>query len=297
MQGNRLVTLLGLMAIAIAGCASEEPPVVTSPTPSPATPSTPSPAVTTPSQTQPMVAQRPGLPAPVPGLIQSTNPQERGRQVETEIRTNQGNNPFAPLPLAPIAGSLNTSGQPTGTAQPARGVSSPSVPNIQGSPLGVNLPPVVAPPRTSQVGSSSPGRGQTRSTPSRAPQTGSTPRAPQSNPLSPGVASNGGSVAARPTPAVPLTLPPRPSTDAANSVEVTGVILVGSVPHAIVFAPGDGTSRYVSSGQRISGGRVLVKRIDVGNGSDPVVILEENGVEVSRTVGEKPPQQTNNPAA
>jgi hypothetical protein len=33
---------------------------------------------------------------------------------------------------------------------------------------------------------------------------------------------------------------------------------------------------------------VLVKRVDLKEG-DPIVILEENGVEVAKAVGEKPP--------
>ncbi|MGQ9872277.1 hypothetical protein, partial [Leptodesmis sp.] len=87
-------------------------------------------------------------------------------------------------------------------------------------------------------------------------------------------------------------LPPKPSTDTAKAVEVTGVIRIGNTPQAIVIAPEDATSRYVRVGQRISNGRVLVKRIEMQDGSEPVVILEENGVEVARSVGEKPAQAT-----
>lgn len=282
MQRNPLITLLGAMTIAIAGCATEEPPVVTtSPSPVPV----PAPTTPPPAKTQPLTTQRPGLPAPVPGLIQPTNPQERSRQVETEIRTNQGNNPFEALPpvipnpaggnqpiptVAQLPGNRPpTTGQPTspagnrpgGTAQPAnpggvnsrqpdKQVETPSIPKMQGAPLGVNLPPV-------------------------ATRTGT---------------GTG-------TQSAPLALPPRPSTNTAEAVEVTGVVVIGRTPQAIVVAPGDATSRYVSPGQRISGGKVLVKRIELGNGSDPVVILEENGVEVSRSVGEKPPRPTNNSAA
>jgi hypothetical protein len=68
-------------------------------------------------------------------------------------------------------------------------------------------------------------------------------------------------------------------------VQVTGVIVVGNTPQAIVQAPNEATSRYVQVGQRISNGQVLVKRIEMNNGSDPIVIFEQNGVEVARTVG------------
>ncbi|NJP08366.1 MAG: hypothetical protein HC866_01920 [Leptolyngbyaceae cyanobacterium RU_5_1] len=84
-------------------------------------------------------------------------------------------------------------------------------------------------------------------------------------------------------------LPARPSTETAIAVEVTGVVTVGNKTQAIVLAPGEGGSRYVGVGQRIANGRVLVKRIEMNAGSEPVVILEENGVEIAKAVGEKAP--------
>jgi hypothetical protein len=81
------------------------------------------------------------------------------------------------------------------------------------------------------------------------------------------------------------TLPPLPTANLANAVEVSGVVMVGGVAQAIVKAPNEETSRYVRVGQRLSNGQVLVKRIEMNGGSDPIVILEENGVEVSRAVG------------
>ena len=78
--------------------------------------------------------------------------------------------------------------------------------------------------------------------------------------------------------------PPVPDPALARAVEVTGVVLVGSNYQAIVKAPNEPTSRYVTAGQRLSGGRVLVKRIE-NQGSEPVVILEEDGVEVVRSIG------------
>jgi len=78
--------------------------------------------------------------------------------------------------------------------------------------------------------------------------------------------------------------PPIPDPTLARGVEVTGVVLIGANYQAIVKAPNEPTSRYVSAGQRLSGGRVLVKRIE-NQGSEPVVILEENGVEVVRSIG------------
>lgn len=276
------------MTIAIAGCASEETTVVTtSPSPSPAASPAPSPAVTAPTATQPQTAQRPGLPAPVPGLIQSTNPQERGRQVETEIRTNQGNNPFAPLP--PVIPN------PDGGTRPV-----PTVAQLPGTNPGPTArtpsqPTAAAPtPRTGQPGTTGrPGTtGGGQGVPSipeiAAP---SVPR-PQQGPLGfnlPPVNPQTGTTAAG------IPLPPPPSTDTAEAVAVTGVVTVGGSTQAIVVAPGEPTSRYVGVGQRIAGGKVLVKRVEYREGLDPIVILEENGVEVSKAVGETP--QTDRPAA
>jgi hypothetical protein len=62
------------------------------------------------------------------------------------------------------------------------------------------------------------------------------------------------------------------------------VITVGSTPQAIVVSPG-GTTQHVGVGQRISNGRVLVKRIENNYGTEPIVILEENGVEVAKGIG------------
>jgi hypothetical protein len=67
------------------------------------------------------------------------------------------------------------------------------------------------------------------------------------------------------------------------------VVQVGNSYQAIIKAPNEPTSRYVSVGQRLANGQVLVKRIEMNPGGDPIVILEENGIEVGRSVGEKAP--------
>ena len=99
----------------------------------------------------------------------------------------------------------------------------------------------------------------------------------------------------RQVPAVPAP-PPPPSTDLATGTEVSGVVKVGNETQVIVKVPNEPTSRYVKVGQRLSNGQVLVKRVDVKSGADPIVILEENGVEVAKGVGEKPPSREPKPA-
>lgn len=85
---------------------------------------------------------------------------------------------------------------------------------------------------------------------------------------------------------VPFVPPPPPQPETARAVTVTGVVQIGTVPYAIVNAPNEPHSRYVRSGQFLSNGQVLVKRINMSPGGvDPVVILEEFGIEVARQVG------------
>lgn len=82
-------------------------------------------------------------------------------------------------------------------------------------------------------------------------------------------------------------LPPPVQPELARAVLVTGVVLIGQEPQAIIKVPNEPTSRYVQAGQRLANG-VLVKRIEMNEGSNPVVILEQYGMEVARTVGESP---------
>lgn len=71
---------------------------------------------------------------------------------------------------------------------------------------------------------------------------------------------------------------------AIQSIQVSGVVDVGGVARAIVTVPNEGSGRSVSVGDRIANGQVLVKRIDIRPGGDPIVVLEQNGVEVTRYV-------------
>ena len=85
----------------------------------------------------------------------------------------------------------------------------------------------------------------------------------------------------------PALPPPPPSTDLAKGVKVTGVVEVGNEKQVIIKAPGEATSRYVKVGQRVAGGKVLIKRVDFENG-EAIVVLEENNIEVRKIVGEEP---------
>ncbi len=102
--------------------------------------------------------------------------------------------------------------------------------------------------------------------------------------------SGGAGRSATPPPLAPLPQLPKPAL--AEAVLVTGVMTIGNENFAVVQTSAG--SQYVRAGQRVSNGQVLVKRIDM-RGSDPVVVLEENGIEVSRPVGA--PSTAEEPAA
>ncbi|GAB4381472.1 MAG: hypothetical protein Kow00121_40100 [Elainellaceae cyanobacterium] len=79
---------------------------------------------------------------------------------------------------------------------------------------------------------------------------------------------------------LPTFTPPQPL---AQTVEISGVVEVGGKTSVIVQVPNEQSSRYVHVGDYLGNGQVLVKRVEMG--MEPVVILEEDGVEVTRYVG------------
>lgn len=89
------------------------------------------------------------------------------------------------------------------------------------------------------------------------------------------------------TPLPPTVLPPAPisRTAAADAIEVSGVIKVGGQWSVIVKEPDAQSSRYVHTGAYLANGQVLVKRIVAGAGTEPIVILQQNGVEITRSIG------------
>lgn len=77
-------------------------------------------------------------------------------------------------------------------------------------------------------------------------------------------------------------LPSIPQPIIAPTISVSGVIQLGDEPYAIVRS-GSEPERYVKVGDRLGGGSVRVKRIET-IAFEPRVILEENGIEVSRPI-------------
>jgi hypothetical protein len=81
---------------------------------------------------------------------------------------------------------------------------------------------------------------------------------------------------------------PIPQPNLARAITVSGVSEVNGQIQVIVKLPTESFSRYVSVGERLMDGKVLIKRVQEFSGSSPVVILEEVGIEVARKIGDKP---------
>lgn len=79
--------------------------------------------------------------------------------------------------------------------------------------------------------------------------------------------------------------PPVLEADLAKQVVITGVIDLGGVTQIIINAPNEPYTRYVQIGQYVSNGQVLVKRVEMGSGANPIVVLEQSGIEVFKSVG------------
>lgn len=84
---------------------------------------------------------------------------------------------------------------------------------------------------------------------------------------------------------VPSQPTPVDSTPIASRIEISGVVQVDNRTVVIVSVPNEATSRYVGEGETLANGQVRVKRIEAAPNAEPLVILEQNGQEFSRTVG------------
>lgn len=287
-------TLLGLVALAITGCGSSDNPQSASPAPSPP------PVAVSPSPVKPqppIIAQNPsGTAYLAPSLIQPTNANQRVKQVAKGRR-----DPFAAL-FAPVTTPIPVSVAPPNYPTAAAPTNSSSNNNSQqASSRGSSS-------NTSTSGSSSASRRQSTST--LAARNSRPNKQQSSNPIR--VSANSQSRPNQTTPGTPNTspinppppsslpgnnLPPAPpvqlAPELAQNVTVMGVIQIGETTQAIVQVPNEPTSRYVQVGQRLSNGQVLVKRIEMNEGAEPLVVLEQYGVEVAKAVGEQPANQNN----
>jgi len=202
------------------------------------------------------------------GLIPSTDSGARLRTIQIGRQ-----DPFSAVPVTPQIVAATTA---LGTGMPR---ALPPLPRTL-PPLPRALPPL---PRTRNL----PKQPAARSAPTNnrsQPRASSPPSQPSSPPSSRPQPSE--PIAPQPLPDFEPALPPLPEPDLARAVRVTGVVQVGNEVRAIVEPP-DETSRYVRIGDYLANGQVLVKRIDLNAGPQPVVILEQFGIEVARPVGDR----------
>ncbi|MBF2083839.1 hypothetical protein [Thermoleptolyngbya sp. C42_A2020_037] len=92
-------------------------------------------------------------------------------------------------------------------------------------------------------------------------------------------------IAVAAVPPAVLPVPAAPPVSIPQSIQISGAMEMGGRYSIIVEVPGEG-SRYASVGDRLAGGTVLIKRVEM-NGQEPRVILEHNGQEIVRTVGDR----------
>ncbi|MFN6483525.1 MULTISPECIES: hypothetical protein [unclassified Nostoc] len=241
------ITIAAILTLAIAGCASEDTQQAINPAPIPKI-----------AKKSPATAQsfkNPVIPAKQVSqvnlasvsLIQSTNATERTREL---VVSKNRSDPFAQLFGQTVLGMSKTSGRPV-PVLPKLPTPSPVKPKLPTRSIALNpqksVPKKVNPTLTSVL-------------PKVLPQ-----------------------VVANPT--LVSVLPPPAQPELARAVVVTGVVLISKEPQAIIKVPDEPTSRYVQAGQRLANG-VLIKRIEMNQGYNPIVILEQYGIEVAKMVGE-----------
>ena len=255
------MTSLSVVALLLASCAgggdsnnaTQTPANADSTAQAPGQPVTKT--VSVPAKTQnftnPLVGKSgSGRAMPVPGLVQPTNATERLPQIAAGR-----SDPFAAIAANPVI-------IPGANPQVRSVPSVPAVPAL----IRTNRTPKVAAPKVV--------------IPSARRTLPPVAVAPLSTTPLPSV---------RPAPSDLSKLPPLPvpssPTSLASAVTVNGVVQAGDSLSAIVKAPEEQTSRYVSAGEYLSNGKILVKRIEMRSNSEPVVILQQDGIEITKFVG------------
>lgn len=250
MGRNSKITIAAILTLAIAGCASEDTQQATNPAPIPKI------AAKSPSAAQSF--KNPVIPAKQvsqvtpasASLIQSTNATERERLI---LISKNRTDPFAQILGPTVLGVSTAPGRPVPvlpklpTASLVRKLPTPSIASVQKKNNIASVPKKVNPTLTSVL-------------PKVLPQV-------------------------VPNPTLVSILPPPAQPELARAVIVSGVVLISNEPQAIIKVPDEPTSRYVQAGQRLANG-VLIKRIEMNGGSNPIVILEQFGIEVAKMVGE-----------
>lgn len=240
------------------------------------------PAANNPAFSQPIVAQVKPEQMPtlaIPGLMPATSPNNRVAQLSGLKKTNSQRDPFSLLPPAislvpPLPSSRSVFvppvSQPKKIAKPrpnpvkARSLRPPSPQLIAKRSVVRPVSPIFAPAPV----------------PIAAMPVLAIP--PVINP----VVSNPAPIEVAAAP-LPPALPP---TNLADSVEISGVMQIGGKTMVIAKTPNDSSARYVQAGDAVAGGQVHVKSVQIGPRGEPIVVLEQNGVEVTKSVGDMGPR-------
>ncbi|ACC83161.1 hypothetical protein [Nostoc punctiforme] len=253
MGRNLKITIAAILTLAIAGCASEDTQQAVNPAPIPKIVAKSPP--TAQSFKNPVIpAKQVSQATPVSvNLIQSTNPTERAPLI---LVSKERTDPFAQIFGQTVSGMPKTSG--TGKPVPVL----PKLPTASLAGRKLSTPRIALNQKKNNIASVPKKVNSTLTSvlPKVLPQV-------------------------VPNPTLVSVLPPAAQPELARAVIVTGVVLISKEPQAIIKVPDEPTSRYVQAGQRLANG-VLIKRIEMNGGSNPIVILEQFGIEVAKMVGE-----------
>ncbi|MEH1840471.1 MAG: hypothetical protein V7L20_17320 [Nostoc sp.] len=270
MGRNLKITIAAILTLAIAGCASEDTPQAINPAPIPKI------AAKSPPTAQSF--KNPVIPAKEVSqitsasatLIQSTNATERARFVQV---SKDRADPFAQLFGQTVLAMPKTSGRPVPVL--------PKLPTPSITVRKLPTPTIVRklPTRTIALNQK---KNKIASVNQKKNNVASVPKK-----VNPTLISVLPKVLPQivPNPSLVSVLPPPAQPELAKAVVVTGVVLISKEPQAIIKVPDEPTSRYVQAGQRLANG-VLIKRIEMNQGYNPIVILEQYGIEVAKMVGE-----------
>jgi hypothetical protein len=302
---NSLSYLLtfGFLALFVTGCGGDASKPSNSASPSPGVSAAASPAPVAsaaPSFSQPVVAAAEKSTSPIPEVAVKKESMAAAllpaSDSDTIVRnTNKGRiDPFANVVFQTVVEtkSIANPGVSPKIVSGSSNTTSPSMGNsTANSPIGASVP----------RGNSGLGLASAAASAGKAPATSGTvalkpktvPTANlDSNPSPANPQKQSPLVPVSPTETALRDLP-RPSAVAvpqpayASNIQVSGVAQVNGQSQVILKLPNESFSRYISVGERVMDGRVLVKRVEGPNSITPVVVLEEVGIEVPRKVGEK----------
>ncbi|MCC5620609.1 hypothetical protein [Nostoc sp. CHAB 5715] len=275
MGRNLKITIAAILTLAIAGCASEDTPQAINPTPIPKIAAKSPPAAQ--SFKNPVIpAKEVSKVTPASAnLIQSTNATER---VQLVVLSKDRSDPFAELFKQTVPGMPKTSVRPV-----------PVLPKLPTASLAVRKLPTrsIALNQKKKSIASVPKKVNPTLTKKVNPTLTKKVNPTLTKKVNPTLISVLPKVLPQvvPNPALVSVLPPPAQPELAKAVVVTGVVLISKEPQAIIKVPDEPTSRYVQAGQQLANG-VLVKRIEMNHGYNPIVILEQYGIEVAKMVGE-----------